>query len=64
MLQPMAMRRRRSLHDAIREHRTALKDLEDEINMSEPDEIPAAARREREAHERVQRLRNRDDPRN
>jgi Sec-independent protein translocase protein TatA len=57
----MPTRRRRSLREAIREHQSALKDLQNEVNLSQPDEIPAAAQRERDAHHRLERLRQRSN---
>jgi hypothetical protein len=56
------MDRKQRLRDALTEHQDALKDLQAEVNMSQPDEIPAAARRERDAHEAVE-LARQDDSR-
>ena len=54
----MARTERRRLQDAADEHREALRDLQDEINLDAPDAIPAAVAREQTAHDDLQRARH------
>ena len=53
----MPNRRRHALDDAIREHKDAMDDLQNEVNLRDADDIPGAARREREAHADLMRAR-------
>jgi hypothetical protein len=54
----MPNKRRRSLDDAIREHKDAMNDLQQEVNLPGADDIRGAARREARAHDDLLRARH------